>query len=154
MVASVEDLINQFEKIELENLVMAIEQSITTDKNLADSCCKNLFREIHSLKGTAGMSDYEALTRFIHIFEDALTVLTNNIRQVNQVKNRSIFDIFLYGLDVIENFINSEEPIVDSALVLDKKLYNYVEKGRIGCAKVRVFPDFFLEYSAIDEDLF
>ena len=88
-----------------------------------------LFRMVHSLKGTAGSYNYHVFTKIAHSMEDAMQFLM----QKNEFGTKSTVDILLKFKDILrdtaESLISSKlEPldIDERLLVLREQIFNEV----------------------------
>ena len=88
-----------------------------------------LFRRVHSLKGTAGSYNYHVITKIAHSMEDAMQFLM----QRDKFGTKSTADILLHYIDILrdttESLISSKiEPldIDERLLVLREQLFKDV----------------------------
>ncbi|MBF0277776.1 MAG: Hpt domain-containing protein [SAR324 cluster bacterium] len=151
---SVEEFIGYFDKNDLENRFLQIENALTQNKEEKKELVTAMFRTIHSLKGTTAILKIELLNKFLHQYEDALGVISKNINSLVGVKKLEVFDFFLQGLDLVERvslaLFEDQEMVIKN----NKELFNFYIKVIVGARELVMHQDQYFEFVDIDEDLF
>ena len=80
-----------------EGLDMAVDDVLSLEQGPDLEAIGRIFRVVHTIKGTAGMLGYDALSRFVHGLEDACSDIRSGVRSVD----RQAADNLLGCLDVI-----------------------------------------------------
>lgn len=93
----------------IEGEVMALKEADTYDE---------LFRMVHSLKGSAGSYDFHIVTKIAHGMEDVMLALI----QRNQFFSESTVDILLKFIDIMRDTTISLRTTKTEALNLDERL--------------------------------
>ena len=146
---------NLFDKGELENRILGLEEILNQNQGPHTVAMINsLFREIHSLKGSAALLRLEALRDYLHLYEEALGAISRNALKISGLKNRDFLDFFLKGLDLLEQALrigqqNNEFSWKTQTTLLDSFMHS--------CGKARVIathPEHWLVLDELDEDLF
>lgn len=83
----------------LDSEILNFEES-PTDKNILNE----LFRGVHTLKGSANSFGFTRLGKFVHSFEDAL----DHFRSSPDVANAKTIDVFLDAVDLIKKVMDYE----------------------------------------------
>jgi len=101
--------INRLKAIFIEEASDIIEKLDIDIVNLEDSpgdksLMNELFRGVHTLKGSANSFGFEKLGRFVHAFEDVLDYYRNSSDEPDSSK----IDIFLSAVDMIKTIFESE----------------------------------------------
>src|SRR5271157_3950443 len=91
---------------EWEESLLALEKSPQDKEPL-----NNMFRAIHTLKGSAGFIGFEGLQRMAHDLESSLSSVRDGARPYDG----ALGDLLFKGLDLarimIEAFTNGQEPV-------------------------------------------
>lgn len=148
------DFLSKFDKNSLENLILQLESAITKDVPEKERLVQEAFREIHSLKGTASFIRVKSLVELLHSIEDSLGVISGNIHQIGEIKDPTIFDTFLVGLDVLEDLAVrlNERPYFDMR-DSPELLHRYMGIVAIG-KTLSANPGHYFGISELDTDLF
>lgn len=85
--------------VEIELGILKLESS---DKNINEELIHSLFRAAHSIKAGANLLELRNIENLSHGFESALQML----RQKKLILNDSNIDIFLEGIDKLNEMIN------------------------------------------------
>lgn len=83
----------------LDSAILNFEEDPTNKEILNE-----LFRGVHTLKGSANSFGFTKLGKFVHSFEDALDYYRNSL----DVANEKTIDLFLEAVDLIKNILNHE----------------------------------------------
>lgn len=153
-IEAVEEFSSHFNKVDLENQFLKMEGALAHNDDDKIEVVQSLFRELHSLKGTAGMLKFESATVFLHTFEDALGVVSNNIRRIVAVKKNEVFDFFLQSLDLIERLINQFTSHPETVLKDEKELFSFYIRMIVEARLIMDQQDEFFDFAELDEDLF
>ena len=102
-----DDLPVRINKIEDE--VMSMKELDTYDE---------LFRMVHSLKGSAGSYDFHVMAKIAHCMEDVMLVLM----QRDQFATKSTVDILLKFIDILRDTIASLVATKEAPLDVDERL--------------------------------
>lgn len=84
----------------LENDLLALEKNFE-DKQLIDQ----IFRSVHTLKGSSGMVEYPLLTSFTHEFENVLS----RVRSGELKATESLINLFLNSTDILKQLVYSDQ---------------------------------------------
>lgn len=117
-----------FETLQLlENLEQAI---LTSEKSKAlTGAIPEIFRTMHTIKGSAAMMRYDCISELAHAIEDLFFFLRE--KKPQQVNTTKIIDLVLEGIDFIKNEIGKIEagrPADGSAESLLAALKNYLHE--------------------------
>ena len=91
----------------LENDLLELEKNVS-DRQLIDQ----IFRSVHTLKGSSGMVEYSLLTSFSHEMENVLS----RIRSGELKATGSLISLFLSATDILRQLIECEPSESESAL--------------------------------------
>lgn len=116
-----------------ENLQRIEESLLTLQENSHDDEFVNsLFREVHTIKGSAGMFGYNEITEFAHDFENLLDSLRKSEISVTQ----DLIDVSLDSHDhiktLLENAENNEVPsdeLLELGTSITARLKNFMDSG-------------------------
>ena len=153
-VEKVEEFVTYFDKQMLETNLLNMESVINKDTDEKKEFVQSIFREIHSLKGTAGVLKIDVIQNFLHIFEEALGVVSKNVMQIVRVKNSEIFDFFLKALDLIEKLTQILLKKPNYMIKAHQDMFNYYIRETLSAKYIVEHQDEFLEFKPLDEDLF
>lgn len=93
----IEEASEIIEKLDIE--IINFEEN-PSDKNLLNE----LFRGVHTLKGSANSFGFKRLGEFVHGFEDVL----DHYRTSDEIPGRAVIDVFLDAVDVIKEVFDYE----------------------------------------------
>lgn len=144
---------SHFDKTGLENLLLELEEQLTHNGPRKSTVVQQFFRAIHSLKGAAGTLELDAINRFLHAYEDAIGVASNDIHRIVGVKSVEIFDFYLHALDLVDRLIAFEEKS-DQPLKDNKELFSFYIRMILDSQQVLEREDALFELAELDEDLF
>ncbi len=102
----------------LENHLLLLEQN-PNDSNIIEE----VFRVMHTLKGSAGMFGFDKIGAVTHHLENVYDLIRNNELAVN----RKIIDLTLESVDVIKNLLINKELINDYYVELYDNLLNKIK---------------------------
>lgn len=150
----VEEFILHFDKNEIENQFLKMEEAIGQNTPDKVDVVQSMFREIHSMKGTAAILKIDPLKNFLHIYEESLGVISRKIHQLVGIKRDDVFDFFLRGLDLVERvaFALREDP--KSILKNNKELFNFYIQVIVEAKNLVKYQDDYFEFAVLDEELF
>jgi chemotaxis protein histidine kinase CheA len=151
---AIEEFSAHFNKVDLENQFLNMEGVLARNSEEKVDIVQGIFREIHSLKGTSAILKLEPITVFLHTFEDALGVLSRNIRQINAVKNTTIFDFFLQCLDLLECLITDFKNNPECILKDQEQLFRFYVRMILEARMIIERQDDYFEFTALDENIF
>ena len=151
---AIEEFSDHFNKVDMENQFLNMEGVLVRNGDEKVDLVQGIFREIHSLKGTAAMLKLESITVFLHTFEDALGVLSRNIRQINAIKKTEIFDYYLQSLDLLERLIIEYENNPECILKDQKQLFSFYVRMILEARIIIERQDDYFEFTALDENAF
>lgn len=98
---------------------------------------KEIFRAIHTIKGSAGIFDFDAIVTFAHKFEDLL----DGVREKNFIITKEQLEVFIEAVDVIETLIENHvigkdvDSITQQELVLLEESFIAIKKEMIDFEK-------------------
>ena len=153
------ELVNYFNKDDLELIFINLEKELSaenakTNKEERKKILQNCFREVHTLKGTAGMLKADIVGEILHILEDVLQQLLECSDRIVGIKDDKIFDFLLSGLDMTEQAISifqtNPQFTMSFSTELGKSYKNYKENARDILTNI----DNYLELQQLNLDLF
>ncbi len=108
------------------------------EKNMHnEELINQIFRSVHTLKGSSGMIEYILLTDFTHEFENVLSRLRANELKVSQ----KLISVFLKSIDIIKKLVDTDPALASSELsamvnsgIEDLKKYHGFEKSAVPSA--------------------
>ena len=81
---------------ELEKLLLKLEYA-PSDKDLIN----NIFRNLHTIKGSGAMYGFENISTFTHKIENVFDIIRKN----DLIPDKSIIEVTLAGCDYIRNLV-------------------------------------------------
>lgn len=147
---SVSDILEHLREAFLEDMptrVDKIEDEVMSSKN-ADSY-DELFRMVHSLKGTAGSYNFHTLTKISHCMEDTMEALMKR----NEFGSSSTVEMLLKYIDILRDTTNNLISTHSSPLDLDERLEELREQNFQELANVLVVEPSKLYESMIEHSL-
>lgn len=151
---AVEEFSSHFDKVDLENRLLEMEGALTRNTEEKAGIVQGLFREIHSLKGTAGILKLEPVAVFLHSYEDALGVLSHSIHRIVAVKKNEVFDFFLQSLDLIERMTSEFSSEPEKVLKDQKQLFSFYIRMILEAREIMENEEDYFTFEALNEDLF
>ncbi|XDD46918.1 chemotaxis protein CheA [Leptospira sp. WS39.C2] len=105
-----------FELIEdCENAILAIEEIQQSDGNFDEELMNNLFRSVHTFKGSSGLLKLETLVKLTHEAETLMDLLRNQKRIPSQDLTQVLIDTFDRMRDLLSKVENLKgNPEMDS----------------------------------------
>jgi len=91
-------IIDEFVAESCEGLDMAVDDVLSLEQGLDQEAIDRIFRVVHTIKGTASMLNFNALSEFVHCLEDTCS----DIRSGNREVNKQVADGLLKCLDFIQ----------------------------------------------------
>jgi len=118
MLESDQELINEIIIEARDNIEAAINNILLLEDNPDDTETINaLFRNFHTIKGSASVVNFEKIIRLTHEAE----TLLDNIRDQTVAINSQIIEVLLKSADVLKNLVNEVDggsPFSDNKLNL------------------------------------
>ena len=110
--------------VKLEDSLLLLEND-TNNKELVNE----IFRVMHSLKGSGGMFGFNNLTKFTHSLEN----LYDNIRNGKIVINENIITFTINASDLIKNFLlnDNDEETLKLSYDYEKQINDYINKVEV-----------------------
>ena len=151
---TVSEFVDQFNKNDLEVLLLNLEDAITHDKEDKKEVITETFREVHSLKGTACFCKLEPIIFYLRNLEDALGIIRSDIYQITGTADRSIFDALLNAIDIADLFVQEmcDSDVIDSSFLAEHKERTF--KMLSTFSTLAHNPDLYFNSHALNEDLF
>lgn len=101
---------------QLESLILELEKDYS-NKDIINE----IFRNVHTLKGSSASMDFKEIAEFSHTLEDSFDYLRN----LQNIKlNSEIIDIILESIDVLKKMVNSR----NEGKIYDQNLENLIKK--------------------------
>ena len=150
----VEEFASYFEKDSLESDLLRMEEAFKKNTDDKKDIVQHVFREVHSLKGTAGMLKITPLLYFLHAYEDALGVLSKNVHSVESVKDEALFDFFLSGLDLVDEILRALRENEDMLIKENPHLLSKFVDALLKGDHIIKNCEGYLQMASLDEDLF
>ena len=105
---------------QLEEILIAAEK----DKDFTDEHINEIFRIMHTIKGSSAMMDLTPLMRISHRIEDLFFFIRENgMDEVSEEDRRELFDIVFHSVD----YIIGEIGKLENGEVLNENIDNYIE---------------------------
>ena len=101
-ISDVNDFAEQFDKDNLESLLLSVESTVTEHQPEKDAIVQEMFREVHSLKGTACFLKLPPIINVLKYLEDGLGTIRAHIHEINGVVERRVFDVMFRSLDLVD----------------------------------------------------
>ena len=96
--------------VSLENDLLELENDFQNEELIND-----IFRSVHTIKGSSGMVEYDILSDFAHEFEDVLS----RVRSKELKVTKALISLFLEAVDVLKKLIETEQKKVTDDILLD-----------------------------------
>ena len=151
---NINEFSQNFDKADLESEFLCMEEALNQDAGDKKEIIQKLFRDVHSLKGTAGILEIKQITEFLHTYEDVLGIISRNSEQIGGVKKPEVFDFFLQGLDLLEKLVFAIREKADLVLKDQKELFNFYIRLMIEAKTILTHQEDYFLFRALDEDLF
>ncbi len=104
---------------QLESIVLDAEKADTFSQENVDE----IFRIMHTIKGSSAMMEYDTLTTISHRIEDLFFIIRENTMAVVSEENRpALFDLMFQSID----YFRSEIGKVEAGQPLDKDIDNFL----------------------------
>ena len=114
---------------QLEEILIAAEK----DKDFTDEHINEIFRIMHTIKGSSAMMDLTPLMRISHRIEDLFFFIRENgMDEVSEEDRRELFDIVFHSVD----YIIGEIGKLENGEVLNENIDNYIEDINRYLAKI------------------
>lgn len=151
---ALEEFSGHFDKVALENRLLEIEGAISGNTSTKSEVVQALFRDIHSLKGTSGMLKLDRISQFLHVYEDALAIVSKGIHQIVAVKDVGAFDFFLQGLDLIERLSRHYAERPKLVLKDQPEIFRTYIGLLLAARRMMEHSEEYFVFTALDEGLF
>ncbi len=111
------DFINDF-LIEAKELIENVDKNLLILEKEPDNsdCLNNVFRAVHTIKGTSSFMGLEKISNFTHELENAL----NLMREKKLLIDEQVMDIILESIDLIKLLIQDVENGFDSNINIEE----------------------------------
>jgi len=151
---AIEEFVTFFDKNALELQLFEMESALINNTDNKVSIVQSLFRDIHSLKGSAALLKIDPLTHLLHNLEDVLGLISRNVANISSVKRSEIFDYFLQSFDLTEKLISTFQQDTSFILKDDKILFGFYIRIINEIRSIAENIDQHLEISDTDETMF
>jgi len=92
------------------------EKALEKSQKINPDILNGIFRDAHTLKGSAGMFGYQAMGKLAHAMENLLDLI-----RLGKVKvNKSILDILFDTVDMLESMLSAKVPSVKVESLIQK----------------------------------
>lgn len=143
-----------FDKDNVEVQLLELEGALVHHSEDGTNLVQGLFREVHSMKGTAGMLKIDPLAHFLHIYEDVLGIISNNVMSITSVKKNEILDFFLQGLDLVEKMIDKLRENANYVFKDNKEFFGFYIRLICEARTIVSNPEDFLEFNQVSDEAF
>lgn len=114
---------------ETEELLQKVEfLLIALESNYSNNEINELFRVVHSIKGSSQMMGYEQIGNLTHKIEDMLDKVRNHALEMNNEVLHLCFEGFDLVKDMFESHRRSEEAIPQVTLTRVKKIEHHIDQ--------------------------
>ena len=101
LIADYQDYVCEELRTEIENVLLGFEQNEDREEVEIETTLKNLFRTMHSLKGSVGFINAVASQKVIHALEDTITLLQRAPKAVPALTWQLYINASLKGVDIV-----------------------------------------------------
>ena len=133
-------MINEFQQEYIEEakqILKSLEHSLLElEKNATADEINNVYRYLHTLKGSAGMFGYTQIERLAHELESIYSDVRDGIRQTDEL----ILDLTLHAVDVFADLIDGKDAVKETDKII-QTIHGISESGAKENAKVEVESD-------------
>ena len=115
---------------QLENIILEAEKADTFSQDNVNE----IFRIMHTIKGSSAMMEFDTLTTISHRIEDLFFIIRENTMDVVSEANRpTLFDLMFQSID----YFRAEMEKVESAQPLDKNIDAFLSNINSLIAKIK-----------------
>lgn len=151
---SIEEFRATFDKVALETSLLSLETAITNNTEDKVEQIHEFFREIHSLKGTAGLLNFDAANRFLHVYEDVIDLMNRNANRLENVTQVSLFDFLLQGLDLVDQLIGKFMDNPAATLKDDHRLFPFYIEMILNARHIVTSEHDYFSFVELSEEIF
>ena len=102
--------------VEAKQLLKSLEQSLLElEKNFSIEELNNVYRYLHTLKGSAGMFGFHHVERLSHELESVYSDIRDGIRQQDEF----ILDLTLHAIDVLTDLIDGKDAVKEADKIIE-----------------------------------
>ena len=120
LIVDYQDYVCEELRTEIENTMLGFEQNEGKEEFELEAELKNLFRTMHSLKGSVGFINADASQKVIHALEDTITLVQRSPLSVPLLTWQLFINASLKGIDIVWGLRDSiiserdERPFIES----------------------------------------
>lgn len=151
---AIDEFRSHFDKESIELQLLEMESSLTSNRKDKSEIVHGLFRDIHSLKGTSATLKIDPLTHYLHIYEDALGVISNNVLRIRSIKRTDIMDYFLQSLDMMERMLDKFYIQPDYIMKDHREFFGFYIRMIVTARSIVASPGDYLDLEEFNEDVF
>ena len=119
---------------QLESIVLEAEKADTFSQDDVNE----IFRIMHTIKGSSAMMEYDTLTTISHRIEDLFFIIRENTMSVVSEENRpALFDLMFQSID----YFRSEIGKIEAGQPLDKNIDSFLANINSLIAKIKGEPE-------------
>lgn len=119
---------------QLESIVLEAEKADTFSQDNVNE----IFRIMHTIKGSSAMMEYDTLTTISHRIEDLFFIIRENTMSVVPEENRpALFDLMFQSID----YFRSEIDKIEAGQPLDKNIDSFLANINSLIAKIKGEPE-------------
>lgn len=119
---------------QLESIVLEAEKADTFSQDNVNE----IFRIMHTIKGSSAMMEYDTLTTISHRIEDLFFIIRENTMSVVSEENRpALFDLMFQSID----YFRSEIDKIEAGQPLDKNIDSFLANINSLIAKIKGEPE-------------
>ena len=119
---------------QLESIVLEAEKADTFSQDDVNE----IFRIMHTIKGSSAMMEFDTLTTISHRIEDLFFIIRENTMSVVSEENRpSLFDLMFQSID----YFRSEIDKIEAGQPLDKNIDSFLANINSLIAKIKGEPE-------------
>ena len=153
------DSMNEFYVQENMQLLGQLEEILLEDHSniggLAKGEIEEIFRAMHTIKGSSAMMGYDSLTKLTHCIEDVFDEIRKGLKVSNE-KWEEIIDVVLISIDFLkEEISNIEQGLLPDSSIdeLHDKVLNLLNNDKTGNDETQLDADFNLNNKDKEEPI-
>ena len=117
---------------ELDNLVLAAEEK----NSFSEEDINTIFRNMHTIKGSSAMMEYNSLMTIAHRVEDLFAIIRDkSVQVIPEKKHAELFDLLFQSIDFFRQEIGhlqNGEPLTDNIGTLLQKINSFIQQIQDG----------------------
>ena len=142
------DSMNEFYVQENMQLLGQLEEILLVDHSdiggLAKEEIEEIFRTMHTIKGSSAMMGYDSLTKLTHCIEDVFDEISKGL-EISSEKWEEIIDVVLISIDFLkEEILNIQQGLLPESSIdeLHDKVLNLLNDDEVNDDEIALDIDF------------